>query len=94
MIEKETVLHVAKLARLAIDENEIPAVAEQMNKIVNHVEQLQAVNTDGVEPTAYMESARDALRDDVPRASLSPEVLLANGPSAKKGHFAIPKVIG
>lgn len=94
MIDKSTIEHVAKLARLEVEETEIAGVVEQMNKIVGYVEQLAEVNTDGVEPTAYVVSERDALRDDVVVESLSTETALSNGPSVKKGHFAIPKVIG
>lgn len=94
MIDKSTIEHVAKLARLEVDESEISGVVEQMNKIVGYVEQLAEVDTDGVEPTAYVVSERDALRDDVPVDSLPIDAALSNGPSVKKGHFAIPKVIG
>lgn len=94
MIDKSTIEHVAKLARLKVDESEISGVVEQMNKIVGYVEQLAEVDTEGVEPTAYVVSERDALRDDVTVDSLPVEIALSNGPSVKKGHFAIPKVIG
>lgn len=94
MIDKNTIEHVAKLARLEVSEDEISGVVDQMNKIVGYVEQLAEVDTEGVEPTAYVVSEHDALRDDVPVDSLPVETALSNGPSVKKGHFAIPKVIG
>lgn len=94
MIDKSTVEHVAKLARLELSEEEMPKVVEQMNKIVGYVEQLAEVDTDGVEPTAYVVSERDALREDAVVESLPVDTALSNGPSVKKGHFAIPKVIG
>ncbi len=94
MIDKSSVEHVAKLARLEVSEEEISGVVDQMNKIVGYVEQLAEVNTDDVEPTAYVVSERDALRDDANVDSLSVEKALSNAPSVKKGHFAIPKVIG
>lgn len=94
MIDKSSVEHVAKLARLEVSEEEMDGVVEQMNKIVGYVEQLAEVDTDGVEPTAYVVSEHDALRDDVVVESLPVDVALENGPSVKKGHFAIPKVIG
>jgi aspartyl-tRNA(Asn)/glutamyl-tRNA(Gln) amidotransferase subunit C len=93
MIDKETVKHVAKLARLAVSDNEVESLTHQMGSILEYVEQLNKVDTSSVEPTAFMAPMHDPLRDDVKKDSLAPKDLLANGPSVKKGHFAVPKVI-
>ena len=94
MVDIETVEKITNLARLELSDADKQAMADEMGKILEYVEQLQKVDTAGVEPTAYMESERDVLRDDVPHKSLSPEELLKNGPKVSKGHFAVPKVIG
>lgn len=93
MIDKETVKHVAKLARLAVSEDEVESLTHQMGSILDYVEQLNKVDTSMVEPTAFMAPLHDPLRDDVKKDSLATQDLLANGPSVKKGHFAVPKVI-
>ena len=94
MVEKSTVAHVANLARLKITDQESEILTGEMNAILGYIDQLNAVNTEGVEPTAYTIPEHDPLRDDIAIPSLSTESALSNGPSVKKGHFAIPKVIG
>jgi aspartyl-tRNA(Asn)/glutamyl-tRNA(Gln) amidotransferase subunit C len=68
--------------------------AESLAEILDYVEALAKVNTDGVKPAAYMFADHDVLQDDVVGAQFSQEEALRNAPIAKKGHFAIPKVIG
>jgi aspartyl-tRNA(Asn)/glutamyl-tRNA(Gln) amidotransferase subunit C len=94
MITKETVYNVAKLARLSITDEEADALTGQLSAVLDYAQQLSSVNTDGVEPTCFVVPGHDPLRDDVVVPSLPLEQLTANGPSVKKGHFAIPKVIG
>ncbi len=94
MVDIKTVDKIANLARLEIDEDQKPYMAEQLGKILEYVEQLQQVDTTGVEPTAFMEPEHDSLRDDVAKESLQIDSALENGPSVTKGHFAVPKVIG
>lgn len=94
MITNETVAKMAHLSRLTIAEDEMDYMCEQLNKTLAYVEQLQEIDTEGLEPTAYVVPEHDALRDDVVVPSLSVEKVLENGPTVTKGHFAIPKVIG
>ncbi|MDR0331235.1 MAG: Asp-tRNA(Asn)/Glu-tRNA(Gln) amidotransferase subunit GatC [Chitinispirillales bacterium] len=94
MIDKSQVLHVAALARLDLPDAEIPALTAQMASILEYVDQLDAADIEGVEPTCYVIPPHDPTRGDDEVPSLAPEALLANGPSVKKGHFAVPKVIG
>ncbi|MBN1130333.1 MAG: Asp-tRNA(Asn)/Glu-tRNA(Gln) amidotransferase subunit GatC [Chitinispirillaceae bacterium] len=94
MIDREKVLQIAKLARLRLSEDEIEHFTGQLGSIFEYVEQLNAVDTSGVEPTCFMEPAHDPLRDDVEKPSLAVDEALKNGPRVKKGFFAIPKVIG
>lgn len=85
---------IAQLSRLEVSDEEMPYMCEQLNKVLDYVEQLQEIDTKGLEPTAYVVPDYDALRDDVVVESFTIDEALSNGPSVKKGHFAVPKVIG
>ena len=93
MIDRESVLHVAKLARLTLHGDEVPALTEQLVKILGHVEQLQEVNTDGVEPTAQVSVDRLPLREDVVRAGVPRELALSQAPETASGGFVVPAFI-
>jgi aspartyl-tRNA(Asn)/glutamyl-tRNA(Gln) amidotransferase subunit C len=93
MIDKSIVKHIANLSRLSLSEEEVESYTHQLGSILTYVEQLNKIDTSGVEPTAFIAPAHDPLRDDTEAASLSPEKLLANGPKVVSGHFAVPKVI-
>ncbi len=93
MIERKTVEHIANLARLEVSEEEMVSFTRELGSILDYVEQLNAVDTENVEPTAFMVPAHDPLRDDTIQKSLPAEKILQNGPVVKKGFFAVPKVI-
>ena len=94
MIDREKVLQIARLARLRLSEQEIEHFTTQLGSIFEFVEQLNSVYTSSIDPTCFMEPEHDPLRDDVEQPSLPVDEALKNGPSVKKGFFAIPKVIG
>ena len=94
MIETAQVDKIANLARLVMDDKQKKESAESLAEILDYVEKLAKVDTTGIKPTAYMLAERDVLRDDAAGAEFSQEEALSNAPAAKKGHFAIPKVIG
>ncbi len=94
MVDIATVEKIANLSRLEIEDDKKEYMVEQMNKIVDYMEQLQSVDTTGVEPMSFMAPDHGSLREDVTVDSLPSDVALSNGPSVTKGHFAIPKVIG
>lgn len=94
MIEKKNVLHIAALARLTLSESEVEGMTRQLDSILDYIDLLNSADTSGVEASAHMTPVHDPLRDDQLWGSLSHEELLQNGPSVKKGHFAVPKVIG
>jgi aspartyl-tRNA(Asn)/glutamyl-tRNA(Gln) amidotransferase subunit C len=94
MIDREHVLHVARLARLNLTEAEVGSFTRQMGNIIEYIDQLNQAPTDGIQATSVMASGRDSLRNDAERPSLDHEALLANGPQVKLDHFAVPKVIG
>ena len=88
--------YVAKLANLAITEEEKNTFIGQLNSILEYVEQLNTVDTSQVEPTAqvvYTKANTESLRDDSPRVTFSQEDSLQNAPSKSAGHFKVPKVI-
>ena len=93
MIDKEHVVHIAKLARLRLSEDEVNGMVNSLSSILDYIEELNKADTTGVESTCFVIPAHDPLRDDIAQESLSPEEALRNGPSVKKQHFAIPKVI-
>jgi aspartyl-tRNA(Asn)/glutamyl-tRNA(Gln) amidotransferase subunit C len=94
MIDRKTVENVARLARLKLTAQETEAFTGQLGSILEHIDQLNTVDTSGVAPTCFIVPEHDPLRSDEVRASLSHQQLMGNGPSVKKGHFAVPKVIG
>ncbi|MFP4162913.1 MAG: Asp-tRNA(Asn)/Glu-tRNA(Gln) amidotransferase subunit GatC [Chitinispirillaceae bacterium] len=94
MINREHVLHIARLARLNLSEEEIENFTHQLGSILEYVEQLNTADICGVEPTCFVAPSHDPLRDDKEMPSLDHQELLKNGPCVKKDHFAVPKVIG
>jgi aspartyl-tRNA(Asn)/glutamyl-tRNA(Gln) amidotransferase subunit C len=87
------VRHIAKLARIAMSDDEIERLAPELNNILGWVEQLGEVNTDGVEPLATVIDQKLRLRDDVVSEGNIRDEILANAPEAQHGFFAVPKVI-
>jgi aspartyl-tRNA(Asn)/glutamyl-tRNA(Gln) amidotransferase subunit C len=90
MIEREQVLHVAKLARLKFDEEEIERLAPELSKILEYVEQMNRLDLDGVEPTSHVVKLENVLREDVPRPSLPRERALEQAPDPADGGFRVP----
>ena len=88
------VKHVAKLARLAIPEEDLPRVTEQLDSILHYVDQLKQANVEGVEPMAHAVRLTNVLRDDEPQPALSTEAALQNAPDVDGPFFKVPKVIG
>jgi aspartyl-tRNA(Asn)/glutamyl-tRNA(Gln) amidotransferase subunit C len=90
MIDREQVLHVARLARLQLNEDEVVRMASELSKILGHVERISELDLDGVAPTSHVVEVPDALRPDVPRPSLPVEVALASAPATADGGFLVP----
>lgn len=89
----EQVRHIAKLARIAMSDEEIERLAPELNNILGWVEQLGEVDTDGVEPSTAVIDQKLRLRDDVVNDGDVRDAVLANAPEAQHGFFAVPKVI-
>ncbi|ATI42615.1 aspartyl/glutamyl-tRNA(Asn/Gln) amidotransferase subunit C [Pacificitalea manganoxidans] len=92
-IDTETARRVAKLARIAVPEENLPALAEEFNAILGFIEQLGEVDVDGVEPMTSVTPMRLKRREDVVTDGNQPEKVLANAPDAREGFFAVPKVV-
>jgi len=92
-ITRGEVEHVARLARLALQEEELDALTGQMDAILGYVDQLKELNTDGIIPTSHAVPMENAFREDVVRPSLGTERALQNAPEAANGCFKVPKVI-
>ena len=92
-VSTEQVRHIAKLARIAMSDEEIERLAPELNNILGWIEQLAEVNTDGVEPLTAVIDQKLRLRDDVVTEGNIRDEILANAPKAHHGFFAVPKVI-
>ena len=92
-VSPEQVRHIAKLARIAMSDEELDRLLPELNNILGWVEQLAEVNTDGVEPLTAVIDQKLQLRDDVVNDGNIRDQVLANAPEAQHGFFAVPKVI-
>lgn len=92
-ISKEQVEQVARLARLALADDEIEQLTGDMDAILGYVETLNELNTDGIEPTAHAVPMSNAFRADEVKPSIGIERALQNAPAADGSCFSVPKVI-
>ena len=90
MIDREQVLHVARLARLELDEAEIERMTGELSGILEHVDRIAALDLDGVEPTSHVVALENVLRADQPEASLPRERALEPAPDFSDGAFRVP----
>jgi aspartyl-tRNA(Asn)/glutamyl-tRNA(Gln) amidotransferase subunit C len=92
-VSAEQVRHIAKLARIAMSDEELERLVPELNNILGWVEQLGEVDTDGVEPLTAVIDQKLRLRDDAVTDGNIRDEVLANAPEAQHGFFAVPKVI-
>jgi len=92
-IDIETARRVAHLARIAVPEDELPALAGEFNAILGFIEQLSEVDVEGVEPMVSVTPQRLKRRQDIVTDGGQQEAILANAPDAREGFFAVPKVV-
>jgi aspartyl-tRNA(Asn)/glutamyl-tRNA(Gln) amidotransferase subunit C len=91
MIEREQVLHVAKLARLRLSEEEVERMVGELSGILGHVDRIGSLDLEGVEPTSHVVALENVLRpDDAPWQSLPRDVALASAPEPYEGAFRVP----
>ena len=93
-LNRQTTEQVAQLARLQFDDASLDTLTSELSAIVDFVEQLAEVNTDGVEPLANVAGLHSVTRPDVVGDMLSNEQVLANAPQNNDGSFLVPKAVG
>ena len=91
-LSREQVRHVALLARLGLKEGEEDFYAEQLSRILGHIDRLNEVDTESIPPTAQVVEMRNVMRDDEPRPCLPQEVAVANAPESKDGFFVVKAI--
>jgi aspartyl-tRNA(Asn)/glutamyl-tRNA(Gln) amidotransferase subunit C len=90
VIDREEVLHVAQLARLALSEEELEPMARELSAVLDHVAKIGELALDGVAPTSHVVELTGALRADEPRPCLPREVALDQAPEAGGDGFLVP----
>jgi len=90
MIEREQVLHVAKLARLRLSEAEVEKMAGELSGILEHVDRIGELELDDVPPTSHVVALENVLRPDEPRPSWPRDVVLEQAPDPVDGAFRVP----
>lgn len=92
-IDENTAARVAKLARIKVEPEALPALAAEFNTILGFIEQLNEVNVDGIEPMVSVTPMQAPMREDVVTDGDQQSAVLANAPDAREGFFAVPKVV-
>ena len=93
MISREDVAHVARLARLALDPAELERMRTQLDGILAYVDQLRALDVEGVEPTSHAVPLVNVLREDTVVPPFAQEAMLANAPDRVGELFRVPRII-
>jgi aspartyl-tRNA(Asn)/glutamyl-tRNA(Gln) amidotransferase subunit C len=93
-ISRDEVAHLARLARLALTDDELDSYAGQLDAILEHVSQIQSVDVTGVVPTGNPLKDVNVFRPDVVEPCLTQEEALDQAPKAVDGRFAVPRILG
>lgn len=89
----DDIKHVAKLANLPLTEKEIPELQKQLSEILGYIDQLQEVDTKGIEETSQVTGLTNVSRNDIPGKTLTQKSALSNTQNQKSGYFKVPKVL-
>jgi aspartyl-tRNA(Asn)/glutamyl-tRNA(Gln) amidotransferase subunit C len=90
MIDREQVLHVARLARLELSDEEVVRIAGELNNVLEHIGKISELDLEGVAPTTHVVEVENALRPDEPRPCLPRERALESAPAVADGGFLVP----
>ena len=90
MIDRELVLHVARLARLSLTDEEVERMSGELTGILGHIEKIGELDLEGVPPTSHVVEVTNALREDVPRPSWPREQVLDQAPAVRDEGFEVP----
>ena len=93
MISRQDVEHVARLARLALDEGELERMREQLANILAYIDKLRTLDVEGVEPTSHAVPLVNVMREDEIAPSLPEDEALANAPDRVDDMFRVPRII-
>ena len=91
---EDEVRKVARLSRLALADEMIPVYAEQLSTVLQHIQKLQELDVEGVDPMAHPLPIENRLDDDEPEPGMPVEALLENAPQVEADYIAVPKVLG
>jgi aspartyl-tRNA(Asn)/glutamyl-tRNA(Gln) amidotransferase subunit C len=92
-IDKETIKHVAHLARIELQPNELEKLSGELHEILGFIDKLKLLNVDQVKPASHILPISNVLRDDKLHTCLTPEKALENAPSKQGNFFSVPKII-
>jgi aspartyl-tRNA(Asn)/glutamyl-tRNA(Gln) amidotransferase subunit C len=90
MLDREQVLHVARLARLELTDEEVERMAAELSHVLGHIEKIRELDLEGVTPTSHVVDVVNAIRADEPEPSLPREVILAAAPEPLEDGFGVP----
>jgi aspartyl-tRNA(Asn)/glutamyl-tRNA(Gln) amidotransferase subunit C len=93
-ITRADVVHVARLARLALTEDELASLTRELGVILDHAARVSALDTAGVAPTAHPLPLANVFRPDDPRPGLDRDEVLSQAPDAEDGRFRVPRILG
>jgi aspartyl-tRNA(Asn)/glutamyl-tRNA(Gln) amidotransferase subunit C len=93
-ISEDQVRHVALLARLELTDEQVGRFGEDLNSILEHIDSIQKLELEAVEPTAHPLDVCNVTRPDEVREGLSQKDALSNAPQAESGAFVIPRIVG
>ena len=94
IIDDETIENVCILAKLSLGEEAKAKAKQDMQKMLDYVEKLDELDTDGVEPLSHIFGDQNVFREDVVTNGDNKEAMLANAPKEKEGQYQVPKTIG
>jgi aspartyl-tRNA(Asn)/glutamyl-tRNA(Gln) amidotransferase subunit C len=90
MLDRAQVLHVARLARLQLSDEEVDRMAAELSNVLDHIEAIRELDLDGVPPTSHVIDVTNVLRADEPQPSLPRDVILAAAPEPLNDGFGVP----
>ena len=90
MIDRDQVLHVARLARLRLEEEEIDRMSRELSTVLDHIEKISELDLEGVEPTSHVVEVENVMRADEPRPSWPRDRVLADAPDGASDGFRVP----
>jgi aspartyl-tRNA(Asn)/glutamyl-tRNA(Gln) amidotransferase subunit C len=90
VIDRDQVLHVARLARLELAADEIERMSTELSRVLDHIEKISELDLEGVPPTSHVVALENVMREDEPRASWPRERILEDAPEAARDGFRVP----